>query len=86
MRRGRGAARIPCYKPGMTGNSAWAERAQKALTPNYRQQPIALVRGEGTRVWDADGLRGQRIVVDAAYVRTRLEGVATDEDLSRYIL
>ena len=39
----------------MTGNSAWAERAQKALTPNYRQQPIALVRGEGTRVWDADG-------------------------------
>ena len=39
----------------MTGNSAWAERAQKALTPNYRQQPIALVRGEGARVWDADG-------------------------------
>jgi ATP-dependent HslUV protease ATP-binding subunit HslU len=36
--------------------------------------------------FDADGLRGQRIVVDAAYVRTRLEGVATDEDLSRYIL
>jgi ATP-dependent HslUV protease ATP-binding subunit HslU len=36
--------------------------------------------------FDADGLRGQRIVVDAAYVRTRLEGVAQDEDLSRYIL
>ena len=36
--------------------------------------------------FDADGLRGQRIVVDAAYVRTRLEGVAADEDLSRYIL
>jgi ATP-dependent HslUV protease ATP-binding subunit HslU len=36
--------------------------------------------------FDADGLRGQRIVVDAAYVRTRLEGVAKDEDLSRYIL
>ncbi len=36
--------------------------------------------------FDADGLRGQRIVVDAAYVKTRLEGIATDEDLSRYIL
>jgi ATP-dependent HslUV protease ATP-binding subunit HslU len=36
--------------------------------------------------FDADGLRGQRIVIDAAYVRERLEGVATDEDLSRYIL
>jgi ATP-dependent HslUV protease ATP-binding subunit HslU len=36
--------------------------------------------------FDADGLRGQRIVVDAGYVRTRLEGIAMDEDLSRYIL
>jgi len=39
----------------MTGNAAWAERATRALTPNYRQQPVALVRGEGVRVWDADG-------------------------------
>jgi acetylornithine/N-succinyldiaminopimelate aminotransferase len=39
----------------MTQNAAWAERAQKVLTPNYRQQPVALVRGEGARVWDADG-------------------------------
>jgi len=30
--------------------------------------------------------RGQRLVIDAAYVRQRLEGIATDEDLSRYIL
>jgi ATP-dependent HslUV protease ATP-binding subunit HslU len=36
--------------------------------------------------FDAADLRGQRIVVDAAYVRARLEGIATDEDLSRYIL
>jgi ATP-dependent HslUV protease ATP-binding subunit HslU len=36
--------------------------------------------------FDADGLRGQRIVVDAGYVRKRLEGIAQDEDLSRYIL
>ncbi len=36
--------------------------------------------------FDAADLRGQRIVVDAGYVRARLEGIATDEDLSRYIL
>ena len=29
---------------------------------------------------------GQRIVIDAAYVRERLEGIVKDEDLSRYIL
>ncbi len=34
----------------------------------------------------ADGLRGQRLVIDAAAVRARLEGVLQDEDLSRYIL
>jgi ATP-dependent HslUV protease ATP-binding subunit HslU len=34
----------------------------------------------------ASELRGQRIVVDAAYVKARLEGIASDEDLSRYIL
>jgi len=33
----------------------WAERARRALTPNYKQQPVAPVRGEGVRVWDADG-------------------------------
>jgi len=33
----------------------WADRAQRVLTPNYKQQPVALVRGEGVRVWDADG-------------------------------
>jgi acetylornithine/N-succinyldiaminopimelate aminotransferase len=31
------------------------ERASRALTPNYRQSPLALVRGEGCRVWDVDG-------------------------------
>ena len=37
-------------------NASVAERAQKVLTPNYpRQQRIAVVRGEGVRVWDADG-------------------------------
>ncbi len=36
--------------------------------------------------FDAPDLRGQRIAIDAAYVRERLQGIATDEDLSRYIL
>jgi acetylornithine/N-succinyldiaminopimelate aminotransferase len=38
----------------MKQNEAWAERAKKVLTPNYRQQPLALVRGEGALVWDAE--------------------------------
>jgi acetylornithine/N-succinyldiaminopimelate aminotransferase len=36
-------------------NDSFVERAQKVLTPNYRQAPVVLVRGEGSRVWDADG-------------------------------
>ena len=36
--------------------------------------------------YDADRVRGARIPVDAAYVREKLEGIARDEDLSRYIL
>jgi ATP-dependent HslUV protease ATP-binding subunit HslU len=36
--------------------------------------------------FDAPDLRGQRIGIDAAYVQERLSGIATDEDLSRYIL
>lgn len=39
----------------MADNAQWAERARKVLTPNYRQQPIAVVRGEGARLFDADG-------------------------------
>jgi acetylornithine/N-succinyldiaminopimelate aminotransferase len=39
----------------MGHNERFGDRARKVLTPNYRQQPIALVRGEGVRVWDADG-------------------------------
>ncbi len=39
----------------MSLNESWAARAARALTPNYKQQPVALVRGQGARVWDADG-------------------------------
>ncbi|HTP50429.1 MAG TPA: ATP-dependent protease ATPase subunit HslU [Anaeromyxobacteraceae bacterium] len=36
--------------------------------------------------FDADRMAGARIPVDASYVRERLDGIARDEDLSRYIL
>jgi ATP-dependent HslUV protease ATP-binding subunit HslU len=36
--------------------------------------------------FDASEKRGQRLVVDPAYVRERLEDVLADEDLSKYIL
>jgi acetylornithine/N-succinyldiaminopimelate aminotransferase len=39
----------------MNATDSLVERARGVLTPNYRQQPIALVRGEGTRVWDLEG-------------------------------
>jgi acetylornithine/N-succinyldiaminopimelate aminotransferase len=35
-------------------NADIAHRAKEKLLQNYKQQPIALVRGEGCRVWDAD--------------------------------
>jgi len=38
-------------------NAELVQRAQTVLFQNYRTQPIALVRGEGTHVWDADGKR-----------------------------
>jgi acetylornithine/N-succinyldiaminopimelate aminotransferase len=39
----------------MTANESVIARAQRVLTPNYKPQPVALVRGQGARVWDADG-------------------------------
>ncbi len=36
--------------------------------------------------FDAAKLRGQTVVVDAAYVDGRLAELSQDEDLSRYIL
>jgi predicted acetylornithine/succinylornithine family transaminase len=38
----------------MTTNAALLEKAP-ALLPNYRQPPLVMVRGEGCRIWDADG-------------------------------
>jgi acetylornithine/N-succinyldiaminopimelate aminotransferase len=38
-------------------NQELQQRAQAVLFQNYRTQPIALLRGEGTHVWDAEGKR-----------------------------
>ncbi|WP_371615043.1 acetylornithine transaminase [Streptomyces sp. NBC_00454] len=39
----------------MTGNQEYATRWQGALTNNYGTPALALVRGTGAQVWDADG-------------------------------
>ncbi|MEV7420084.1 acetylornithine transaminase [Streptomyces sp. NPDC089919] len=39
----------------MTGNQELAQRWQDTLTNNYGTPALALVRGEGAQVWDADG-------------------------------
>jgi len=36
-------------------NALWVERNAAAVANTYGRYPIALVRGEGCRVWDADG-------------------------------
>ena len=38
-------------------NEDLIERAKKRLLLNYKQQPIALVRGEGVYLWDGAGRR-----------------------------
>ncbi len=36
-------------------NEQWIEKAKAHLLQNYKQQPIVIERGLGSRVWDADG-------------------------------
>jgi ATP-dependent HslUV protease ATP-binding subunit HslU len=74
-------------------DDAVAELARIAADVNERMENIGARRLHTVmeRLLDAisfDGpeLRGQRIAIDAALVRERLEGIASDEDLSRYIL
>ncbi len=38
-----------------TGNQEFRDRWRGALTDNYGTPALALVRGDGTQVWDADG-------------------------------
>ncbi|MGW0538367.1 acetylornithine transaminase [Streptomyces sp. NPDC003032] len=40
---------------GVFGNAGLARRWQGAMMDNFGTPRLALVRGEGTRVWDADG-------------------------------
>ena len=42
-------------RPFAVQSEAWMERARAHLLQNYKQQPVVLERGQGTRVWDADG-------------------------------
>jgi acetylornithine/N-succinyldiaminopimelate aminotransferase len=42
-------------RPLPSRNRAVIDRARAHLLQNYKQQPIVLERGQGTRVWDADG-------------------------------
>jgi acetylornithine/N-succinyldiaminopimelate aminotransferase len=42
-------------RPAAARSQAWMERARVNLLQNYKQQPVVLERGLGTRVWDADG-------------------------------
>jgi acetylornithine/N-succinyldiaminopimelate aminotransferase len=39
----------------VTGNEALTARWDAVMMPNYGTPPVAVVRGEGCRVWDADG-------------------------------
>jgi len=39
----------------MTGNSDWKARGDKVFIGTYNRFPAAMVRGEGCRLWDADG-------------------------------
>jgi acetylornithine/N-succinyldiaminopimelate aminotransferase len=41
----------------MTENAQIADRGSDVLVGNYKPQPIAIVRGEGCHVWDADDNR-----------------------------
>jgi len=45
----------PCAGPNARTNAQWRSEYEKYLTPNYGTRKLALVRGEGTRVWDAEG-------------------------------
>ena len=74
-------------------DDAVAELARIAAEVNERMENIGARRLHTVMErlldevsFDANELRGQRIVIDAAYVKSRLEGIAQDEDLSRYIL
>jgi acetylornithine/N-succinyldiaminopimelate aminotransferase len=41
--------------PSASVSQRWMDQAKAHLLGNYKQQPIVLERGQGSRVWDAEG-------------------------------
>ena len=39
----------------MSQSSAWIATEKQYYAQTVRRQPVVLVRGQGCRVWDADG-------------------------------
>ncbi len=39
----------------MTGNAQWKERGDNVFIETYNRYPVAMVKGQGCRLWDADG-------------------------------
>jgi ATP-dependent HslUV protease ATP-binding subunit HslU len=75
------------------GDDAVDEIARVAAEVNERNENIGARRLHTVMErlldeisFDAAEKRGHRLVIDPKYVRDRLDGVLTDEDLSRYIL
>ena len=50
----------------MTTNAQWQQRWRASLMDNYGTPPLALVRGKGARVWDADGVEYLDLVAGIA--------------------
>ncbi|HEX8439436.1 acetylornithine transaminase [Archangium sp.] len=46
---------LPQTSPTTGKSEQWMEKAKAHLLQNYKQQPLVLERGLGSRVWDADG-------------------------------
>src|SRR5262245_2086769 len=74
-------------------DDAIAEIARIAAQVNERTENIGarrlhtvMERLLDTISFDAPEMTGQEVVIDAAYVRGRLESIPQDQDLSRYIL
>ena len=51
----RRTQRMETPSPGRFSNRQIIEESERVLMPTYGRFPVALVRGRGCRVWDADG-------------------------------
>jgi len=74
-------------------NDAIAEIAEIAVQVNARTENIGARRLHTVMEklldeisFDAPGLSGRTVTIDAQYVREKLASIVKDEDLSRYIL